>query len=127
MVIGPRLRFLREQKSLSQGDIENRTGLLRCYISRVENGHTIPSVETLEKLARGLELPLYHLLYDGEDPPAPPEGKNEGVKDWAAGGTGARFLAKLRAQLSQMSPNDRDVLMSVASHMATRRRMKTVK
>jgi transcriptional regulator with XRE-family HTH domain len=62
MVIGERLRDLREQKKLSQGDIQNRTGLLRCYISRVENGHTIPSVETLEKMARALEVPLYQLF-----------------------------------------------------------------
>jgi transcriptional regulator with XRE-family HTH domain len=53
MVIGDRLRELREQKSFSQGDIEKRTALLRCYISRVENGHTVPAIETPEKLARG--------------------------------------------------------------------------
>src|SRR6266702_3009611 len=52
MVIADRLRVLREEKQLSQGDIEKRTGLLRCYISRVENGHTVPAIETLEKMAR---------------------------------------------------------------------------
>src|SRR6266516_3220299 len=52
MIIGDRLRALREDKKLSQGDIEKRTGLLRCYISRVENGHTVPAIETLEKMAR---------------------------------------------------------------------------
>jgi transcriptional regulator with XRE-family HTH domain len=57
MVIGDRLKTLRETKDLSQGDIEKRTGLLRCYVSRVENGHTVPSVETLEKFARALEVP----------------------------------------------------------------------
>ncbi len=59
MIIGDRLRALREEKKLSQGDIEKRTGLLRCYISRVENGHTVPAVETLEKMARAFEVPLY--------------------------------------------------------------------
>ena len=58
MIIGDRLREMREEKKLSQGDIEKRTGLLRCYISRVENGHTVPAIETLEKLARALECPL---------------------------------------------------------------------
>jgi len=52
MIIGDRLRALREEKKLSQGDVEKRTGLLRCYISRVENGHTVPAIETLEKMAR---------------------------------------------------------------------------
>ena len=59
MIISDRLRELREERKLSQGDIEKRTGLLRCYISRVENGHTVPAIETLEKLARALEIPLY--------------------------------------------------------------------
>ena len=69
MIIGDRLRALREEKKLSQGDIEKRTGLLRCYISRVENGHTVPAIETLEKVARALEVPLYQLFYEGEAPP----------------------------------------------------------
>jgi len=66
--IGNRLKELRESKELSQGDIEKRSGLLRCYISRVENGHTIPSVETLEKMVRAVEVPLYRLFHDGEAP-----------------------------------------------------------
>ena len=69
MVISDRLRAIREQKDLSQGDIEQRTGLKRCYVSRVENGHTVPSIETLEKLARALEIPMYQLFYEGEEPP----------------------------------------------------------
>src|SRR5216684_457195 len=72
MDIGNRLRSVRQEKNLSQGDIEQRTGLLRCYISRVENGHTVPAIETLEKMARALELPLYQLMYDGQEPPALP-------------------------------------------------------
>ncbi len=64
MVIGKRLKELRELKKMSQGDVEKRTGLLRCYISRVENGHTVPSVDTLEKMARALEIPLYRLFTD---------------------------------------------------------------
>ena len=69
MLIGERLRALREAKKLSQGDVEERSGLKRSYISRVEHGHTVPSVETLEKLARALEVPLYQLFYEGEKPP----------------------------------------------------------
>jgi len=68
MVIGQKLKEIRESKNLSQGDIEKRTGLLRCYTSRVENGHTVPSVETLEKYSRALEVPLYKLFYDGKGP-----------------------------------------------------------
>jgi transcriptional regulator with XRE-family HTH domain len=64
MVIGDKLKVLRAQKNLSQGDMEKRTGLLRCYISRVENGHTVPSVDTLEKMAGALEVPMYRLFTD---------------------------------------------------------------
>src|ERR1700683_1248726 len=58
MVIGERVKFLREQKNMSQGDIEKRTGLVRCYVSRVENGHTVPSIDTLERLATALKAPM---------------------------------------------------------------------
>src|SRR5215472_7011568 len=57
---------------MSQGDIEKRTGLLRCYISRVENGHTVPAIETIEKMARALEVPMYQVFYDGDKPPELP-------------------------------------------------------
>jgi transcriptional regulator with XRE-family HTH domain len=69
MLIGERIRALRERQGLTQGDLEKRSGLLRCYTSRVENGHTVPSLETIEKIARALELPLYQVFYDGEKPP----------------------------------------------------------
>jgi transcriptional regulator with XRE-family HTH domain len=59
MVIDERLKALREQENLSQGDIEKRTVLMRVYISRVEDGHTVPAIETLEKLTRTLEVPMY--------------------------------------------------------------------
>jgi transcriptional regulator with XRE-family HTH domain len=68
LMIGERLRAIRESKNLSQGDIEKRTGLIRCYTSRVENGHTVPSLDTLAKYAQALEIPLYQLFYDGEEP-----------------------------------------------------------
>jgi transcriptional regulator with XRE-family HTH domain len=60
LVIG--FAHFEKRKKLSQGDIEERSGLLRCYISRVENGHTVPSIETLEKLARAMEVPLYQIF-----------------------------------------------------------------
>ncbi len=99
MVIADRLRALREKKQLSQGDIEKRTGLLRCYISRVENGHTVPAIETLEKLARAMEIPMYQLFYDGEEPPKLPNLPKRKSSDdiaWGSSGRDARYLGKLR-------------------------------
>ncbi len=104
MIIGDRLRALREEKKLSQGDIEKRTGLLRCYISRVENGHTVPAIETLEKMARSLEVPLYQLFYDGEEPPKLPnlpKYKSSDENVWGSSGKDARFLSKLRRLLGK--------------------------
>src|ERR1700753_1008722 len=99
MIIGDRLSALREEKELSQGDIEKRTGLLRCYISRVENGHTVPAIETLEKLARALEIPMYQLFYDGDKPPELPTLPKRKTADdiaWGSSGKNAVFLHKLR-------------------------------
>jgi transcriptional regulator with XRE-family HTH domain len=121
MIIGERLRTLREQKNLSQGDIENRTGLLRCYISRVENGHTVPAVETLEKMARALEVPLYQLFYDGEQPPQLPDfalrKKGEDLP-WGSTGKDARILSNFRRLLKRVSESDRKLLAFVAQKMA---------
>ncbi len=122
MIIGDRLRALREEKKLSQGDIEKRTGLFRCYISRVENGHTVPAIETLEKMARALEIPMYKLFYDGDEPPKLlnlPKGKTD--EDlWGSSGKDARFLNKLRRLLGKSDPNDRKLVLQMAQKMAHR-------
>jgi transcriptional regulator with XRE-family HTH domain len=125
MVIGDRLRELREAKKMSQGDIEKRTGLLRCYISRVENGHTVPAIETLEKLARALEIPLYQLFYDGDKPPELPNlPKRKSADDiaWGNSGKNAVFLHKLRKCLSKAAETDRKLIMVMAQKMAVRSR-----
>src|SRR5271169_2430984 len=119
MVIGDKLKTLRAQKSMSQGDVEKRTGLLRCYISRVENDHTVPSVGTLEKLAQALEVPMYRLFTDDEhinksNIPA------EAIRSRAVRSKrdpGLRSLAKL---LSRMNDKDRGILFHMASKMAAR-------
>jgi transcriptional regulator with XRE-family HTH domain len=124
MVICDRLRELREAKNLSQGDIEKRTGLLRCYISRVENGHTVPAIETLEKLARALEVPLYQLFYDGEKAPQLPNLLKRKTSDdlvWGTKGKDALYLHKLRRCLSKAGDKDRKILLSVVQKLASGR------
>jgi transcriptional regulator with XRE-family HTH domain len=121
VIIGDRLRDMREEKKLSQGDIEKRTGLLRCYISRVENGHTVPAIETLEKLARALEVPLYQLFYDGEEPPKLPNlPRRKSSEDiaWGSSGKDGRFLNKLRRLLAKTEEADRKLLLHMAQKMA---------
>jgi transcriptional regulator with XRE-family HTH domain len=124
MIIGERLRAVREDKELSQGDIEKRTGLLRCYISRVENGHTIPAIETLEKMARALEIPMYQLFYDGEVPPPLtnlPKRRTADDIAWGSSGSDARILALFRQRLGRMDDGDRRLLFVMAQKMAQKR------
>ena len=119
MVIGDRLRELREAKHLSQGDIEKRTGLLRCYVSRVENGHTTPSIETLEKWARALEVPLYQIFYAGEEPPSTPQpAKTSDSRLWGSTGRDAHLLTQLRRTLSKTQESDRQLLLDMARRLA---------
>jgi transcriptional regulator with XRE-family HTH domain len=125
MLIGDRLRAMREEGELSQGDIEKSTGLLRCYISRVENGHTVPSLETLERFAAALGVPLYTLFCTSEEEAQTPKltGRNspEELCEQSGKETGeARFLLKLRHLMQRIADRDRDVLLTLARKLATR-------
>lgn len=115
MDIGHHIRELREFKKLSQGDIETRTGLLRCYLSRVENGHTVPAIETLEKIARALEVSLYQLFYDDGESPDTKLSSSVRQEDWASRGKGLRIFTKICRALGRMSERDRQILLAVAA------------
>jgi transcriptional regulator with XRE-family HTH domain len=120
-VIGERLRTLREAKGMPQSEIERRTGLLRCYVSRVENGHTVPSIETLEKLSRALEVPLYQLFYDQENPPQLTNLADRKTADEIvsyADSEEKRFLHSMAGLLTRLSETDRRLLLHVAQRMA---------
>jgi transcriptional regulator with XRE-family HTH domain len=123
MDIGRRLRELREHKNMSQGDIEHKTGLLCCYISRVENGHTVPVIETLEKMARALEVPLYAILYERKGEAQTSEEKTD-LNDWASNGRGARQFRKFRQAIAGMSAEDRNTFMFMAEKVARGRKKK---
>jgi transcriptional regulator with XRE-family HTH domain len=124
MIIGIRLRKLREERKLSQGDIEKRTGLLRCYISRVENGHTVPSLETLERLAAAMEIPLYQLFYEGERPPDLPNlTQRKSTDDLAMeipADRDSRFFQKVKRLLGNINDRDRRLLLYMAQKLANR-------
>ena len=125
MVIGQRIRQLREMKKLSQGDIEETTGMLRCYISRVENGHTVPSLETLERFASGLGVSLYQLFYeDGNAPETPNLTPRKTLEDLAQDGGEAesqdRFLTRIAQVSERLMVTDRKILLDLAKKLATR-------
>jgi transcriptional regulator with XRE-family HTH domain len=121
MLIGDRLKKIRESRKMSQGDIERKSGLSREFVSKIENGHAMPVITTLEKMACAMEVPLYVLFYDGEKAPPPTAVTNDEV-GWGSKGAEARALNKFREYLGRSSPRDRKLLLLLASRMAARNR-----
>ncbi len=122
MYLGDRLRQIRQSKGLSQADIEKRTGLRRCYISRLENDHTVPALQTLEKVSQALQIPIYQVFYKLEEPFEnffPPDAK---WQDWASHGKGSRIFLKIQHALSHMTAADRALLLHLAETMVEDRR-----
>jgi len=118
MQIGAKLRELRIAKNLSQGDIEKRTGLIRCYTSRVEHGHTTPSIGTLEKYATALEVPLYRFFTDEESVANLKLPRSDDI--WGNRGKERDELYVLVRALARMDEGDRTLLLSMAQGMARR-------
>ena len=123
--IGARLRRLREVKRMSQGDVEQRTGQLRCYISRVENGHSVPTLETLQRFAKALDVPLYELFYSGGKGPTTPRLKaletlEKLAQEGGKAGREARFLLELRTFLVRIPETDRGLFLSLVKELARR-------
>lgn len=117
MEIGRRLRELRESRNLSQGDTEVRTGLLRCYTSRVENGHTVPSVETIEKYANALGIPLFAFFPDEGiarrvEPPLPSKDP-----DWGATPRERFQNHKIITALTKMNEHDRQLVLTLVQRL----------
>ena len=113
--------IMREARRLSQGDVEHRTGLLRAYVSRVENGHTVPAVETLEKFARALQVPIYQLFYEGNEAPKPALTPRPNRTVWGTR-RDARELDRFRRLLAKTEDRQRGLLLSLAQRLAVRGR-----
>jgi transcriptional regulator with XRE-family HTH domain len=108
--IGATIRSYRLQKGMSQGDIEKRTGLLRCYLSRVENGHTVPSLETLQKIASALDLQLGQLFSD--------QTVSHELSGLHLGEDEIRFLTQIQRYSARLSENDRKLLLAMVRKFA---------
>src|SRR6185312_10121236 len=107
MNIGETIRNLRLHKGMSQGDIEKRTGLLRCYLSRVENGHTIPSLDTLAKIAGAMEVPLGGFFADGASDNGTPKAVPQLSEDEV------RFLTQVRRFSPSLNESDRKLVLAM--------------
>jgi transcriptional regulator with XRE-family HTH domain len=110
MKIGDTIRGYRLQKGYSQGDIEKRTGLLRCYLSRVENGHTIPSLDTLAKIAEALDLPLSQFFAE--------EALNREMTTQKLTDEELRFLTQIRRYSTNLNDSDRKLLLAMVKKFA---------
>jgi transcriptional regulator with XRE-family HTH domain len=110
MKIGTTIRAHRLQKGLSQGDIEKKTGLLRCYLSRVENGHTIPSLDTLSKIAIALDLPIAQFFAD--------DTLNRQIGSQKLSDDELRFLTQIRRYSSNLNESDRKLLLAMVKKFA---------
>lgn len=110
MKIGTTIRSYRLQKGLSQGDIEKRTGLLRCYLSRVENGHTVPSLDTLAKIAGALELPLAQLFAE--------DTLSRQLQAQKLSDDELRFLTQIRRYSTNLNDSDRKLLLAMVKKFA---------
>ena len=113
MNIGETIRNFRLQKGMSQGDIEKRTGLLRCYLSRVENGHTVPSLETLAKIASSLEIPLGQFFAENAD-----DGAGNGKSLPQLSEEEVRFLSQVRRYSGGLNDSDRKLVLAMVKKMA---------
>ncbi|MGD0801051.1 MAG: helix-turn-helix transcriptional regulator [Terracidiphilus sp.] len=110
MKIGTAVRAYRLQKGLSQGDIEKKTGLLRCYLSRVENGHTVPSLDTLSKIAQALDMPITQFFAD--------ETANRKLNTQNLTDEELRFLTQIRRYATNLNESDRKLLLAMVKKFA---------
>jgi transcriptional regulator with XRE-family HTH domain len=110
MKIGTTIRGYRLQKGYSQGDIEKRTGLLRCYLSRVENGHTVPSLDTLSKIAQALDMPLAQFFAE--------ESLGREMNTQKLTDDEVRFLTQIRRYSSNLNDSDRKLLLAMVKKFA---------
>lgn len=110
MQIGTAIRSFRLQKGLSQGDIEKKTGLLRCYLSRVENGHTVPSLDTLSKIAVALDMPIAQFFADDS------LGRQFNVQQLSD--EELRFLNQIRRYSTNLNDSDRKLLLAMVKKFA---------
>jgi transcriptional regulator with XRE-family HTH domain len=113
--IGEVIKTYRGQRGLSQGDIERRTGLLRCYLSRVENGHTVPSLETLAKIAEAMDISLADFFPGTETPRDKETQKMLGELSQDE----IRFLVEIKRYSSTLSDGDKRLVLAMIRKMAT--------
>jgi transcriptional regulator with XRE-family HTH domain len=109
-LIGARILEFRKQRGLSQDDVQRATGFSHAYISNVERGQTLPSLESIERFADALQVPLSELFRSGE------AGSKTRTTDPAS--DPSDLLALLRAHVGTMTAKQREILLALALRLA---------
>ena len=110
MNLGVSIRRIRQEKGLSQGEMQKRTGILRSYLSRVENGHTVPSLATLQRLASAMGVSLADFFAA--------EGEGASATAPIPSDTASQYLGELKNYLPQLSTQQRQELLEMVKEMA---------
>jgi transcriptional regulator with XRE-family HTH domain len=87
------IRSMRLRNGLSQRQLATRMSVPRTYVSKIENEKATPTLSSLERLARALEVTVPDLLSGGE------RNRQEEVRDL----TQDPFVAELLPFISQLN------------------------
>jgi transcriptional regulator with XRE-family HTH domain len=102
------VRDLRHVRSLSQRQLAARMGVPRTYISKIENGKAMPTLGSLDRLAKALKVDISALLRDA----------NTRHSDETAVLTADPFLAEIAAYTSQLSELQRSIFLNHVRELA---------
>ena len=67
--LGARIRTIREERELTQGELADRAEITRAYISIIEQGVKTASLEVLSGIAEVLDVSLSELFLDADREP----------------------------------------------------------
>lgn len=64
IAFGKRVAALRKKQKLSQEALAERCSLFRTYVGAIERGEKSPTLNTIEKIAEGLQVSIIELFKD---------------------------------------------------------------
>ena len=110
MELGVKIKKLRKEKKLTQGELAEKIGISGNHLSRLERGVFQPSIEVVKRLALVLDTQVDGLL-SGEDETSPAVS----IKN--------RELTDRVRMIDQLEPEDQQAIMRVIDSMLTKHRM----
>jgi len=106
------VRDLRHVRNLSQRQLATRMGVPRTYISKIENGKAMPTLSSLDRLARALQVDISTLLRDAK-------GRHSNETAMLMDDP---FLAEIAAYTSQLDTLQRSIFLNHVRELAAGRR-----